>query len=611
MKTSHKKGLLPVAGALLALAVFALLLALLYRFDNKYTAGPPYGEDGVFAFTQADLQKPIFLVDGWELNGQEVFIGQYSNFSFLPGGASPFGAGDYRLTLRYDGPPTMLLLELPPIFMEYTLTVNGMPAASTGSGAAVAVPAGEVNTVLELHTINRSHYYSGLTYPPAIGTAAVMNRLFFIRTLVYAMLCVAALTLALFSLILWLSRSRDALFFHFGVLSLAFAVHCLHPFVWQLWGYSTLWYAVEDASWLLVLAQAAALGALGAGLERKSWYRRLVRPAVLLFCLFCFCSVLFIIPNAGNFVNFYGAVIDWYKLAVWTWLAACAAVGLANRPGWTSFFVLSVCGVLGVSLLAGIGDSNAFEPIYGAWQNEYAGFALVLLFGGLMVRRNAQLLRESAELQSVKLQNRFAAESAAQTRASIAQVRGLKHELRHHVETLEALYANRDYPRLGAYLAELGAERDALPQLYYAENFMVNAILTGRLAPAREHGVRVECKASVPEELHIVDADLCTLLANLLDNAVEACERLTEGAERFIKLSLEVRQDLLLVTCVNSAPPRGMDAAGFTTSKPDPDSHGLGIPAMRRVAEKYDGVLEVSQSGGVFTLRTVLHLSSN
>lgn len=608
MKKSHKKVLLPVAGSLLALVIFALLLTLLYRFDNKYTAGPPYGEDGVFAFTQADLNRPLFLIDGWELNGQEVFLGQYSNFFFLPGGTSPFGTGDYRLTLRYDGAPTTLLLEIPPIFTEYNLLVNGAPAASTGSGTAVAVPAGEGDTVLELHTVNRSHYYSGLTYPPAIGTAAVMNRLFFVRTLIYAVPCVAALTLALFSLILWLSRSRDALFFHFGVLCLAFAAHCLHPFAWQLWGYSALWYAVEDASWLLVLAQAAALGALCAGLERRSWYRRLVRPLTLLLCLFCFCSVLFIIPKAGNFVNFYGALIDWYKLAVWAFLALCAALGLVQGPGWTPFFILSACGVLGVSLLAGIGDSNAFEPIYGAWQNEYAGFALVLLFGGLMVRRNAELLRESAELQSVKLQNRFAVESAAQTRASIAQVRSLKHELRHHVETLEALYSDGDYARLGEYLSQLGEEKDALPQLYYAENFLINAILAGRLGPARGRGIRVECRACVPEELPIADADLCTLLANLLDNAVEACERLPRDAERFIELSLELRQDLLLITCANSAPLRDVDAAGFPTSKSDPDSHGLGIPAMRRVAEKYDGVMEVSQTGRVFTLRAVLHL---
>lgn len=604
--TSHKKGLLPICLGLAVLVLFALLLAGVYRLDNKYTAGPPYGEGGVFAFSQADLDRPLFLIDGWELNGREVFIGQYSNFSFLPGGASPFGKGVYRLTLRYDGPPTVLMLEIPPIFTEYELLADGVPAAWTGSGGAALVEVGRGGTELELRTENRAHYYSGLTYPPALGTPAVMDRLFTVRTLVYAGLCAAALTLALFSLVLWAARSRDALFRQFGVLCLAYTVHCLHPFVWRLLGYSTLWYAVEDASWLLVLAQAAALATLAAGLERRGWYRRAVRPGSLLFCGFCFLSVLVIIPKAGGFVNFYGGAIDWYKLAVWAYLALCAGLGLARQKGWTGFFILSACGVLGASLLAGIGDSNAFEPIYGVWQNEYAGAALVLLFGGLMVRRNAELLRQSAELQSVRLQNRFAAESAAQMRASIAQVRGLKHELRHHVETMESLYASRDYARLGDYLRALGGEKDALPPLYYTENFLVNALLAGRLGPARGEGIRVSCAASLPQALPIADSDLCTLLANLLDNAVEACRRLGPGEERFIRLSLEVKQELFLLTCANSAPPHA--GTGFPTTKADRDSHGLGIPAMRRVAEKYDGVLEAGQQGGVFTLRAVLRL---
>lgn len=600
-----------MAATLAILLLFALLLALAYRFDNKYTVPPPYGEAGVFTFTEADLKRPLFLIDGWELNGKEVFIGQYSNFSFLPGGSSPFGEGDYHLSLRYLGPPTTLLLEIPPIFTQYTLLVNGVPAARQGSGGAVAIHVGEGDTVLELHTVNHSHYYSGLTYPPALGTPGVMDRLFFIRTLVYAALCVAALTLALFSLLLWVSRSKDALFRHFGSLCLAYAIHCLHPFVWRLYGYSALWYAVEDASWLLVLAQAVALAALCAGAGCNRWYRYGVRPVTLLVCLLCGASVLVIIPNAGYLVNLYGLLIDWYKIAVWVCLALYAALGLTRGTDGRAFFILTACGVLGISLLAGIGDSNAFEPIYGVWQNEYAGLFLVAVFGGLMIQRNAQLLRESVELQSVRLQNRFAAESAAQTRTAIEQVRTLKHELRHHMQTLEALYGAGEYARLGDYLTQLSGQTQALPQLYFSENFLVNALLTGRLAPAQEHGIQVECSAAVPETLPISDADLCTLLSNLLDNAVEACQRLPEGAQRYIKLSLEVRGELLVLSCANSAPKRAPGATGFPTTKADVQSHGIGIPAMRRVAERYDGVLSLDQEGGVFTARAVLHLPWN
>lgn len=606
MEQPHKRTLLPVVLALTVLGLFSLLLAGLYRFDNKYTAGPPYGEAGVFAFSEADLARPLFLIDGWLLNGQEAFIGQYSNFSYLPGGGSPFGAAGYRLTLRYSGAPTTLLLELPEIFTDYTLWVNGEKAAMRGGGTAVGIPVGG-DTVLFLETENHTHYYSGLTYPPALGTAAVMNRLFCIRTLFYGFLCFSALTLAAFSLVLWAQRAQASLFRRFGVLCLAFAISCAHPFVWQLGGSGPLWYAVEDGARLLLLAQAAALAAAAAGLDGRPWYRRCLRPALLAVCGLCPLAVLFIIPAGGPIVNVYGALIDGYKTAVWAFLALCAGAGLARGDGWTNFFTLSACGVLGASLLASLADSNRFEPIYTGWQSEYAGFVLVLLFGGLMVRRNADLLRQSAELQAVKLQNRFAAESAAQMRASMGQVRALKHELRHHVETLQALCAAGDFSRLGEYLAALGRQKDALPPLYYSENFLVNALLAARLGPAREKGVRVECSASVPQALPIADADLCTLLANALDNAAEACERLPRGADRFIRLDLAVRGELLILSCSNSAPPRA-SGAPFATSKPDPGSHGLGIPAMRRVAGAYGGALDLAQQGGVFTLRAVLHL---
>lgn len=169
MQKLHEHRLLSWICAACSLLAFALLLAGTYRFDNKYTAGPPYGEDGVFSFSESDLTKPIPLVDGWLLDGREVFIGQYSNFSFLPGRDSPFGEGTYTLTLRYEGPPRTLLLELPQVFTEYTLYVNQRPAASTGSGAVIDVPVGGGDTGLRLETVNRSHYYSGPHLPAHAG----------------------------------------------------------------------------------------------------------------------------------------------------------------------------------------------------------------------------------------------------------------------------------------------------------------------------------------------------------------------------------------------------------------------------------------------------------
>ena len=97
-----------VRAAAPAAAIFLLagcLLALAYYHDNKYLSPPPYGADGVLELTDADLGRPVPLVDGWLLSvdgapAAEAFIGQYSNFSFAPGGTSAFGSAVYELELR-------------------------------------------------------------------------------------------------------------------------------------------------------------------------------------------------------------------------------------------------------------------------------------------------------------------------------------------------------------------------------------------------------------------------------------------------------------------------------------------------------------------------------
>lgn len=201
-----------------------VLFAFLYRYDNKYTAGPPYGDKGQISFTESDLSKPVLLIDGWvfypgELlepgetgsNGRNLFIGQYSTFSHFMEDKNPFGAGTYRLTLLHNGGPKLLTLEIPEIFTDYTLWIENEKAASAGSGTSVTFLL-DHRAVLTLQTRNNTHYYSGLTYPPALGTPEVMSHLFFVRTLFYSIISIVPLTLALFSLVLWVLRSRDLLF---------------------------------------------------------------------------------------------------------------------------------------------------------------------------------------------------------------------------------------------------------------------------------------------------------------------------------------------------------------------------------------------------------------
>ena len=200
----NSKWLNLTAAAALLLAVL-ILFQFLYQKDNKYTNGPPYGSQGVFAFSARDLtgSRPLFLIDGWEFYPDQlltpdtigsapdqsvsfIFIGQYSNFSFLSSGHSPFGRATYRLLLRYDGEPRLLTLEVPELFTDYQLWINGQPVEQGSPFAAFYM---DGTAEILLNTDNRSHYYSGLTYPPALGTPEAVHRMLFLRHMFYGILC--------------------------------------------------------------------------------------------------------------------------------------------------------------------------------------------------------------------------------------------------------------------------------------------------------------------------------------------------------------------------------------------------------------------------------------
>ncbi|MDD3253625.1 MAG: ATP-binding protein [Lachnospiraceae bacterium] len=398
-----------IAASLMFLSL-SELLGWLYQHDNKYAAGPPYGEDGVLTCTAEDLGRPLFLIDGWEFYPDAAytpedfarnrtvapsytFIGQYSSYAFTHKDSlfavSPFGVATYRLRVRMNGDPVAVSLKIPEVFTNYQLWINGTPAKVVSAQTDVIL-----DQELELVWVveNHSHYYSGLYYPPALGTPAAISRIDFLRTLFYGVLCISTLTLAVFSLVLWMTPGREPLFFHFGLFCLFFCLSCLHPLLWRLGRNSTLSYVVEDTARLAVLSEAIWISMLASGLTEYRHLRYTMRILLPVVCAICASFVAFIIPSSGLLINGYGAFIEACYLAGWLLICACAAYSIYWHR--TEFwFILSGAVSLGAGFLVNILNNNRFEPICGGWQTEYSGFLMVLSFGGLMVWKNHSVLQ--------------------------------------------------------------------------------------------------------------------------------------------------------------------------------------------------------------------------
>lgn len=593
-------------------AIFLLagcLFALTYYHDNKYIAPPPYGSDGAIAITDADLERPLSLVDGWLLSVDggpqtETFIGQYSNFSYAPGSTDAFGSASYELVLRYVGAQDerVLFLLIPEVYGDYTLYVDGVASASNGNGAGVGLVVDD-NTRIRLEVYNDTHYYSGLYYPPVLGTAQTVSNVASVNTFTASVLVLVPAAAALFAFAVRKRGDNDVIVRDFDALCAALAVAGFHTFAWRLGLSGPWWYAVEDAAWALVFVCALALAARAAGAFSHRSARIVVRSLVAVPVV-VFVWVAFVIPAFPGTIQAFGAFQSVFRVACWSLFVACAAFGLINRSA-EARFVLYGCAVFGASLVANLLDNNVYEPLYGLWQNEYAGLFLVGVFGWMLVERVRRLRAASEQVRDLEVQVRSAETSLTHVRRGEEATRVARHDLRHHVGALRQMADAGEWERCRTYLDELSEQQQAEAPLHYAENLVVNAVMAAYLSPAQAAGIRVSWDVQVPSTLGVKSTELVVLLSNLLSNAVEACERARAAGvpEPQLAFSMYERTGHLVIRCENTVAP---DAAFGATTKADAEHHGLGLPAMRHIVERYHGVLYTDIESTQAVLRIVL-----
>lgn len=220
--------------------------------------------------------------------------------------------------------------------------------------------------------------------------------------------------------------------------------------------------------------------------------------------------------------------------------------------------------------------------------------------------------RQQAHTQALELKNRLIMGSYQAILTKMRDSAAQRHEFKHLVTALDALYRQQDYEQLGIMLAELKEQESRFAKLEFTENFTINAILQNAALQAAQKTIPFDAQVFTPKELTIPEKDLCVLLMNMLDNALEACAKMDSSKKHFVRIHIGVKNGFLTVKCENSyAGELKKDEEGRLVSlKEDQESHGFGIVQMSAVAEKYHSMLDISYSekDHIFTVQTALKL---
>lgn len=188
----------------------------------------------------------------------------------------------------------------------------------------------------------------------------------------------------------------------------------------------------------------------------------------------------------------------------------------------------------------------------------------------------------------------------------------IHHEIRHHMNALSSYLNQEDYAGARQYTQKFTEEAEELPFVTYTANALVNSILSEFAERASRYKAIVEYSIVIGRSLNMEDIDLCRMLTNILENAVEGCQKVSEE-QRIIRLNLHSKGNFLFIKCENSCNEDNLRITNgkYKSSKKNSDKHGYGLKIINGIAEKYNGILNVQVRGGFFAVTTTLCLDEN
>lgn len=185
------------------------------------------------------------------------------------------------------------------------------------------------------------------------------------------------------------------------------------------------------------------------------------------------------------------------------------------------------------------------------------------------------------------------------------QMRGWRHDYRNHIQVMKVYAANGDLDAITRYLDMLDTDLQTVDTVIKTGNKMTDAILNSKISLAKDKKIHVIADAHVPVELTTPELELCAILGNLFDNAIEASMALPEE-QRTIRVYMDMKETQLYICFTNftgTKKQQKVNGRFFTTKGA---GHGLGLLRIDDIVARHDGYVNRNSEDGAFTTEILL-----
>ncbi len=176
-------------------------------------------------------------------------------------------------------------------------------------------------------------------------------------------------------------------------------------------------------------------------------------------------------------------------------------------------------------------------------------------------------------------------------------IREFRHDYKNHMICLQALLEGKEYADALEYVRDITRQDIIESNKFFSGNQIADAILSDKAELAKQSGCKIEFDGFISDEIRATD--LCIILSNALDNAIEACARFVTDDTKIITLKCDVKQGIQLIRISN---PNEKNVSATETSKEDKDNHGFGLYNIRHTVENHNGHMSITSKTPVFIL---------
>ncbi len=242
--------------------------------------------------------------------------------------------------------------------------------------------------------------------------------------------------------------------------------------------------------------------------------------------------------------------------------------------------------------------------------NEFLPTAIIIFYVmfltayHVLMSRSVQAEMQSSMLESQLRQSQFEIDSM---RRSERQTAVYQHDMRHHLNMIGSLLDVGQPEKAREYIGRVRSDIESITPKRFCENATVNLLCSSFAEKAARTGVSLTIDAKLPPSLSISDTEICTLLSNGLENALNAASKMDEGC-RWVNLSCSFKLNKLLIEIRN--PYMGDIKLNDGLPAASSEGHGYGCRSIRTIVQNHGGLCEFSPEDGVFLLRLMLPVKS-